>query len=111
LGDDYIRTARAKGLRESQVVLGHILRNAMLPMVTVIGLALPGIIGGSLFIERIFGIPGIGAFSLAAVVGQDYDPVLALVLMGTVLFVLANVVIDVMYAVIDPRIRVGVARR
>ena len=107
LGEDYIRTARAKGLRERTVVVTHITRNALLPMVTVVGLTLPGIAFGSIFIETSFGIPGIARESLAAVLAPDYDVILALVLFGSALFVFANVVIDVIYGVIDPRVRVG----
>ena len=79
----------------------------MLPMVTVIGLSLPGITAGSFFVESFFGIPGIGAESLAAATAPDFDVLMALVLFGSTLFVLANVAIDVVYAYIDPRIRVG----
>ncbi|MCZ2110935.1 MAG: ABC transporter permease [Dehalococcoidia bacterium] len=110
IGEDYIRTARAKGLKETTVVFRHIARNAMLPMITVIGLALPGIAGGALFVEQGFGIPGIASESLQAALAPDYDVILALVLFGSVLFVLANVVIDIAYAFIDPRVRLGSVR-
>lgn len=107
LGEDYVRTARAKGLKESTIVVNHITRNALLPMVTVIGLSLPGIAGGSFFIEWLFGIPGIGREGLEAVTLPDFDVVLALTLFGSTLFVLANIVVDLVYAAIDPRIRLG----
>lgn len=110
LGEDYIRTARAKGLRESTVVVTHIARNAMLPMVTVIGLSLPGIAGGALFVEQGFGIPGIANESLQAALAPDYDVILALVLFGSFLFVMANVLVDIIYAYIDPRVRLGQGR-
>ena len=110
LGEDYVRTARAKGLRQSTIVFTHITRNALLPMVTVIGLSLPGITAGSLFVENAFGIPGIGPTAFEAAITPDYDVMLALVLFGSVLFVLANVVVDVVYGFIDPRVRVGRAR-
>ncbi len=110
LGEDYIRTARAKGLKESTVITRHITRNALLPMVTVIGLSIPGITGGSFFVETFFGIPGIGAESLEAARTPDFDVLLALVLFSSLLFVIANVVVDVVYAYIDPRIRVGASR-
>ena len=110
LNEDYVRTARAKGLKERTVIVTHITRNALLPMITVIGLSLPGITAGSLFVEQLFGIPGIGQESLAAVLAPDFDVILALVLFGSFLFVMANVVIDIVYSVIDPRIRVGAAR-
>lgn len=107
MSEDYVRTARAKGLREQTVVISHIVRNAMLPMITVIGLSLPGITGGALFVELYFGIPGIAREALDAVLAPDFDVVLALVLFGSTLFVIANIVVDVSYAIIDPRVRVG----
>lgn len=110
VNEDYVRTARAKGLKESTVVITHITRNALLPMVTVIGLSLPGITGGALFLEMLYGIPGIGREALDAVLLPDFDVVLALVLFSSALFVLANVVVDLVYAVIDPRIRLGAGR-
>lgn len=111
MGEDYVRTARAKGLRERSVVMNHIARNALLPMFTVIGLSLPGITAGSLFVELYFGVPGIAGEALAAVTAQDYDVILALVMFGSTLFVLANIVVDVSYGFIDPRIKVGAGRR
>jgi ABC-type dipeptide/oligopeptide/nickel transport system permease component len=108
--EDYVRTARAKGLKESTVVLNHITRNAMLPLITVIGLSLPGLVTGAIFVETFFGIPGIARESLAAVTGPDFDVILGLVLFGSFLFVMANVLIDITYALVDPRIRVGSAR-
>ena len=110
LGEDYIRTARAKGLKETSVVVNHIARNAMLPMVTVIGLSLPGLAAGSLFVEQAFGIPGIARESLNAATAPDYDVILALVLLGSFTFVMANVLIDITYAYVDPRVRLGAAR-
>jgi ABC-type dipeptide/oligopeptide/nickel transport system permease component len=107
MNEDYVRTARAKGLKERTVVMTHITRNAMLPMITVIGLSLPGITVGALFVETYFGIPGIARESLAAVTAPDFDVILALVLFGSTLFVLANIVIDISYAFIDPRVKVG----
>lgn len=108
--EDYVRTARAKGLRERTIVITHITRNALLPMVTVIGLSLPGITAGALFVEQYFGIPGIAREALAAVLAPDFDVILALVLFGSTLFVIANILVDVSYAIIDPRVRVGAAR-
>jgi ABC-type dipeptide/oligopeptide/nickel transport system permease component len=108
--EDYVRTARAKGLKERTVVITHIARNALLPLITVIGLSLPGLAGGSLILEQMFGIPGIGAESFDAVLAPDFDVILALVMIGSTLFVAANILIDLMYAVIDPRIRLGATR-
>jgi ABC-type dipeptide/oligopeptide/nickel transport system permease component len=110
MGEDYIRTARAKGLRESTIVFTHIARNAMLPMITVIGLSLPGMAAGSLFVELLFGIPGIGREAFEAVLAPDFDVILALVMFGSFLFVAANILVDIAYAVIDPRVRLGEAR-
>jgi ABC-type dipeptide/oligopeptide/nickel transport system permease component len=110
MSEDYVRTARAKGLRERTVIITHITRNALLPMITVIGLSLPGITAGALFTEQYFGIPGIAREALQAVTAPDFDVILALVLFGSTLFVLANIAIDVLYAVIDPRIRLGQTR-
>ena len=108
--EDYVRTARAKGLRERTVVTSHVVRNALLPMVTVVGLSLPGLFTGTLFVELLFGIPGIGREALQAVLGFDFDVVLGLVLFGSILFVLANILIDIAYGFIDPRIRITAAR-
>ncbi|MCY4393473.1 MAG: ABC transporter permease [Chloroflexi bacterium] len=108
--EDYVRTARAKGLRERTVVTSHVVRNALLPMVTVVGLSLPGLFTGTLFVELLFGIPGIGREALLAVLGFDFDVVLGLVLFGSILFVLANILIDIAYGFIDPRIRITAAR-
>ncbi|MGE5595964.1 MAG: ABC transporter permease [Hyphomicrobiales bacterium] len=110
LGEDYIRTARAKGLRETTIVFTHIARNALLPMITVIGLSLPGMAAGSLFVEQLFGIPGIGREAFEAVLAPDFDVILALVMFGSFLFVAANVLIDIAYAFIDPRVRLGEGR-
>lgn len=110
MDEDYVRTARAKGLKESTVVLTHITRNALLPMITVIGLSLPGIAAGSLFTELYFGIPGIANESLQAVLAPDFDVVLGLVLLGSTLFVAANILVDISYALVDPRVKVGAAR-
>lgn len=108
--EDYVRTARAKGLRERTVVTSHVVRNALLPMVTVVGLSLPGLFTGTLFVELLFGIPGIGREALLSVLGFDFDVVLGLVLFGSILFVLANILIDIAYGFIDPRIRITAAR-
>ena len=108
--EEYVRTARAKGLHERTVVVTHVVRNALLPMITVIGLSLPGLFAGSLFVELLFGIPGIGREALRAALGFDFDIVLALVLFGSILFVLANILVDIAYGFVDPRIRLTAAR-
>ena len=105
LGEDYVRTARAKGLRERTVIGQHVARNALLPLVTIIGFALVGLLEGSFFVENILGIPGIGQLGFQAATSRDYDVILALVLIGAVAFVVANILIDIAYTFIDPRIR------
>ncbi|MXZ88216.1 MAG: ABC transporter permease [Dehalococcoidia bacterium] len=108
--EDYVRTARAKGLRERTVVISHIARNAFLPMITSIGLSLPAIFTGSLFIELMFGIPGIAREMLEAIFVPDYDVVIGFGLFTFSLFVLANILIDITYGFIDPRVRVEAER-
>ena len=108
--EDYVRTARAKGLRERTVITAHIARNAFLPMITSIGLSLPAIFTGSLFIELIFGIPGIAREMLDAIFVPDYDVVIGFSLFTFSLFVLANILIDITYGFIDPRVRVEAER-
>ena len=105
LGQDYIRTARAKGLRESVVRYRHILRNALIPIFTVVGMSLVALVEGSLIVEFIFGIPGIGLLGIESIFARDYPVIMALVLMVAVVFVFANLVVDVGYRFIDPRIR------
>jgi peptide/nickel transport system permease protein len=105
LGQDYIRTARAKGLGETQVLLRHALPNALLPMVTILGMALPGLIGGSVIIETIFAWPGMGRLFWEAATGYDYPVVMGLTVLGAVLTLLGNFLADVAYAALDPRIR------
>jgi peptide/nickel transport system permease protein len=105
LGEDYVRTARAKGLPESAVVRRHVTRNALLPLVTVLGLSLVTLLEGAFFTETILGIPGVGRLSFEAAQSRDYDIILALVLVLAVAFVTANLLIDIAYTLIDPRIR------
>jgi peptide/nickel transport system permease protein len=105
LGEDYVRTARAKGLPEFAVVTRHVTRNALLPLVTVIGLSLITLIEGAFFTETILGIPGIGRLGFEAATSRDYNIILALVLILAFAFVMANIVTDIAYTFIDPRIR------
>jgi peptide/nickel transport system permease protein len=105
LGQDYIRTARSKGLREGVVVGRHALRNAMIPVVTVVGIQFGYLLGGTVVVEEIFGIPGMGRLVLYAIYQRDYPVVQAVVLLSACLFVLVNLMVDVLYAVLDPRIR------
>jgi peptide/nickel transport system permease protein len=105
LGQDYIRTARAKGARERRVLVVHAFRNAVLPLVTLFGLYLPGLIGGSIIIETIFSWPGMGSLAIDAVNSRDYNTLMSLTLVGAVMVLVTNLLTDVAYAYVDPRIR------
>jgi len=102
---DYITTARAKGLSERTVIYRHALRNALLPVVTILGLSIPGLIGGSVIFETIFAIPGMGRLFYDGVLQRDYMVVMGVLVIGAVLTLLGNLLADVMYAVVDPRLR------
>lgn len=105
LNEDYVRTARAKGVVPWRVVFKHALRNAMLPTITVIGLQVGLLMGGAVITETIFGWPGIGKFAYDSVFRRDYAGIQGVVLYGALLFVLVNLLVDVLYAVLDPRVR------
>jgi peptide/nickel transport system permease protein len=107
LRQDYVRTARAKGLPERAVLFRHGLRNAALPIVTILGLSLPDLIAGSVIMETLFSIPGMGRLFFDAVMARDYPVIMALVTIGAFLTLLGNLLADVAYAYADPRIRVG----
>jgi peptide/nickel transport system permease protein len=102
---DYIRTARAKGLPESVVVYKHALRNALMPVITILGLSLPGIIGGSVIMETVFGIPGMGQLLYQAVFSRDYNLAMGILVPAAVLTMLGNFLADIGYALADPRVR------
>jgi len=104
---DYIRTAKAKGLPARRVVWRHVLRNALLPMITVIGPLLPDLITGSIFIEGIFSIPGLGSFFSSSAVTRDYPMIMAVTLLYTVLIAVTYLVTDMLYLIVDPRVRLG----
>jgi ABC-type dipeptide/oligopeptide/nickel transport system permease component len=105
LGQDYLRTARAKGLSERMVIVVHALRNALMPLYTIFGLMIGGLVGGTLIIENIFGIPGVGQLGFEALFARDYPVIMALVLLAAGSFVIANLLIDIGYVFLDPRIR------
>ncbi len=105
LRQDYVRTARAKGLRESVVVYRHAFRNAMIPLVTVIGLAIGTLITGFFFIEQVFNIPGIGQVALTAISDRDYPVIQATTILGALAVVAGNLLSDLLYTVVDPRIK------
>jgi peptide/nickel transport system permease protein len=105
LNRPYVRTARAKGLQERSIVIGHVLRNASLPILTVLGMQFGYALGGAVIIEQVFALPGVGRLTLNAVLERNYPVVQGSVLLVTFLFMLTNIVTDSLFAVIDPRIR------
>ncbi|MFT4234356.1 MAG: ABC transporter permease [Microbacterium sp.] len=107
MGQDYIRTARAKGLRESRVVTRHGLRTALLPVITVFGLDLGTLLGGTVIIERVFSIPGLGTLLIEGVAGLDLQLIVGLTLFAAFLVVGLNLIVDLFYGVVDPRVRVA----
>jgi len=106
---DYVLTARAKGLPERTVIFRHALRNALLPVITLLGLSVPGLIGGSVIFETIFGIPGMGQLFFNSVLMRDYPVVMGILVIGAVLTLLGNLLADLAYAWADPRVRRGLA--
>jgi ABC-type dipeptide/oligopeptide/nickel transport system permease component len=107
LGQDYIRTARAKGLPNSKVILKHAFRNSLLPLVTVIGLSLGGLLGGAVLTETIFGLSGVGRTLYEAITARDYGIVQAFTVVIAIFFVILNLIVDISYAYLDPRIRLN----
>lgn len=105
MGKDFIRTARAKGLREYVVIVRHALRNALNPIVTVVGLQFGALLGGAVVIEQVFSLPGVGRFALEGINLRDYPVVQGAVLMISAVFILVSLLMDVVYALVDPRIR------
>ena len=105
LGEDYVRTARAKGQTETKVLLNHALRNAAVPIITVIGFAFAILIGGVVVTESVFNIPGLGLLTVDAVLNRDFPTIQAVVLLFSFVYVLINLVIDICYTFLDPRIR------
>jgi peptide/nickel transport system permease protein len=106
LPSDFVRTARAKGVDDRAVIAKHALRNALLPMITLVGIALPSLLGGAVFVERVFSWPGMGLTAVNAVAARDYPLVMATVLVGAAMVALGNLIADVAYGVADPRVRV-----
>src|SRR5215213_7489329 len=105
LGKEYVRTAQGKGLPSRTILYVHAFKNAFLPLITIVGLALPGLLGGAFFIETIFAWPGMGRLTFEAVGRRDYTMIMATTLMFSVLTMVSNLIADVLYAVLDPRIR------
>ncbi len=107
INQDYIRTARAKGLKEQAITIGHAMRNAMIPVVTIVALQIPALFGGAVITEQIFRIPGIGALLISSIGSKDVPVVMAVTFGISILVVIFNIVADVLYAVLDPRIKLS----
>ena len=107
LNEDYIRTARAKGLPERVVVRKHALRAGLTPIVTAAGLDLAGLLGGAIILETIFSLPGLGSLAVSAVLDPDLAILVGVTLLTAVFIIIANLVVDLLYAVIDPRVRLS----
>ena len=105
LRQDYVRTARAKGLREGSVIRAHAFRNALIPVITIVGTQAAVLIGGSVIVERIFNIPGMGWLAYTAIAERDYTQVLATTMVLTIAVIMVNLLVDICYAAVDPRIR------
>jgi ABC-type dipeptide/oligopeptide/nickel transport system permease component len=109
LDQDFVRTARAKGLNEYPVITRHVVRNALLPIATLMGFEIASLFGGSIILETLLGIPGIGLYAFESIGARDYDSIMAIVLLGALVFQLAMLVTDIAYGIIDPRIRTSAA--
>ncbi len=105
--EDYVTTARAKGVRERTVVFRHIVRNALIPFITVLGLQLGYLLSGAVIIEQVFALPGMGRLALSSLASRDYEVVTGVVLIMAVIFVLINLAVDLLYSLLDPRIRLS----
>lgn len=111
ISEDYIVTAKAKGCTKNRVVRKHILRNSMIPIVTMIGPAVAGIFAGSFIIEKMFAIPGLGSYYVKAVSDNDYTMVIGLTIFFAILYVFALIIVDILYGIVDPRIRVAKGKK
>ncbi|HXR31379.1 MAG TPA: ABC transporter permease [Solirubrobacterales bacterium] len=111
MNEDYVRTARAKGLTERQVMSRHVMRNSLIPIVTLFGLDFGALLGGAILIEEIFSLNGVGQYAFEALANTDLPPILAIVLFGAFFVVLFNTLVDIAYAWLDPRIRLGTEAR
>jgi peptide/nickel transport system permease protein len=107
MNEDYVRTARAKGAPEARVMRAHILRNALLPIVTILGMDIGLLLGGAIFTESVFGLPGLGKTAVGALEGFDLPTVQGIVVFATLAIIVLNLIVDLLYAVIDPRIRLS----
>jgi oligopeptide transport system permease protein len=107
LRQDHVRTARAKGLKHRLVVLRHVVRNGLIPVITILGPALAGLITGTIIIENVFGVPGMGYLFIQSITARDYPVIMGTTLFYAILVVIGNMVVDITYGLVDPRIRVG----
>ncbi|MNR07695.1 Glutathione transport system permease protein GsiC [compost metagenome] len=105
LSQEYLRTARAKGVKESMVVYKHALRNALLPILTVFGTEIPVLLGGSILVEQIFQWPGIGQLTMQSILSRDYPTLMALNLVAAIVVMTSNLITDILYSFADPRIQ------
>ena len=107
INQDYVRTARAKGLRERIVVIFHAMRNAMIPVITIIALQIPEVFGGAIITEQIFRVPGIGSLLIDSIAAADHPVVMAICMMIAIFVVVFNIIADLVYALLDPRIKLA----
>jgi peptide/nickel transport system permease protein len=110
LSADYVRTARAKGLNERLVVTRHALRNALIPVVTILGIQVGRLLGGAVVTEAVFSYPGIGRLVVTSILNRDYPVVQATLMLVVIIFLLTNLLVDVSYVYLDPRVKLGGAR-
>ena len=103
--DDYIRTAKSKGLGKWKVIMKHALKNALTPVVTVVGMSIPSIVGGAVVTEQVFGWPGIGSLMVTAINGRDYPVIMGVCLLSAIVVLAANLITDILYALADPTIQ------
>ena len=111
LGQDYIRTARSKGLSKFKVIMGHAVRNAILPVVSTLGTTLSGLLTGSFVIEKIFGVPGLGNFLISSVTNRDYTLIMGTTIFYSFVLIILLLIVDILYVVIDPRIQLTGGKR
>jgi oligopeptide transport system permease protein len=102
-----VRTARSKGLREQVVIVTHVMKNAMIPVATIVGPVTAGLITGSFIIEQLFSVPGVGRLYVTSILGRDYPVIMATTLLYAFLIMIANITVDIVYGILDPRIKVG----
>jgi ABC-type dipeptide/oligopeptide/nickel transport system permease component len=109
LGQEYVRTAAAKGLRARTVLFGHVLRNSLLPTITIVGLRFTDLLGGAILTETVFAWPGMGRYMFEAIAARDYPVIQAATLIFALVFIVSSLLVDILYGLLNPRIRVGAA--